>query len=187
MTVVILANSLLLCASIEGLRCTPYILALTSLCGLFITLVLWRGYKEDAEAQEIISTIDHHFFGKITQRRKYWEASIDITGIGDDILVSGYNGNFPTAKNEESINWLIQSSEKICKEVLLGLKNYYEGFNKSIGSSIELSWQTIMLDEDDHLSFMIGFDVPDLKADSDFYSFTGFVQAGELVDLSIDH
>jgi len=157
-SVVILVTSLLLCASIEGLRCTPYILALASLCGLLITLVLWRGYKENAEAQEIISTID-----------------------------SGYNGNFPTAKNEESINWFIQSSEKICKEVLLGLKNYYEGFNKSIGSSIELSWQTIMLDEDDHLSFMIGFDVPDLKADSDFYSFTGFVQAGELVDLSIDH
>ncbi len=173
-----------ICDSVFGLVSPiPMLIAVVTLILGFVGFFWWM-IALQREEDEVLSTVDHPFFGTVNQKQKSWEASLTVPNIGTDIAVSSYEGDTPTRNQEEIVQWLSNSVTAIRDELEGCLDEFDHETNTLPPRPRKLVFESLLLDPSEPKTFCLGFDIEDADLP---WGFSAFYTAGQIEEFTDNH
>ena len=161
----------------------PLAIAVASLILGFVGLYRWMIALQKKE-DEVLATLEHPFFGLVTQKRKSWEATMNLPNIGSDIVVSSYEGDLPTMNQEEVVRWLGDSMNVIREELEGCLDDFDRETRKLPPKPRNLVIESLLVDPQDQKTFCIEFDIDGANLP---WGFSAFYVGGKLNEFTDNH
>lgn len=158
-------------------------LLFTFVLGLMAVLFAWNHYKQKHE-NKILGTLEHPFFGMVSQKKDTWECVMSVPGFGTAMKVSSFDGTSPTPVQQATVEWL----PEMRAEILVELEKAVEEFEKDTDAALPerpwtLVWDGLVLDADEPRSFCLIFDIEGARPS---WGFSAYYQHGVLDEFT-DH
>jgi hypothetical protein len=161
----------------------PLAIAATTLI-LGIVGFFWWMIALQKKEDEVLSTAEHPFFGTVKKKRKSWDASLTVPGIGSDLAISSYEGDTPTKNQEEIVRWVSESADSI-REELEGCLDDFDRDTKSLPPRPRnLVFESVLVDPVEPKTFCLGFDIDGADLP---WGFSAFYVDGKLDEFTDNH
>jgi len=161
----------------------PLAIAAATLILGFVGFFRWMIAVQKKE-DEVLSTVEHPFFGTVKLKRKSWDASLTVPNIGSDIAVSSYEGVTPTENQEEIVRWLANSADAIREELEECLDDFDRDTNALPRRPRKLVFESLLLDPNEPKTFCLGFDLEDADLP---WGFSAFYTVGKIEEFTDNH
>ncbi|MES2440126.1 MAG: hypothetical protein V4584_13740 [Verrucomicrobiota bacterium] len=161
----------------------PRVIAAATLMLGFVGLFRWLIAVQRKE-DEVLVTLEHPFFGLVKQKRKSWEATMNVPNVGSEIAVSSYEGDMPTMNQEEIIRWLSDSIDPIREELEERLDDFARDTSALPSRPRNLVFESVLVDPVEPKTFCLGFDIDGADLP---WGFSAFYVDGKLDEFTDNH
>jgi hypothetical protein len=173
-----------ICDSVLGLNPPiPLVVTVVTLI-LFFVVFFWWMIALQKQDDEVLSTVEHPFFGTVRRKRKSWDTSMTVPNLGSDITVSSYEGDLPTQIQEETLQWLCGSMDMIREELEGCLDEFGYDPDTVPPRPRNLICDSILLDPITPNTFCLMFDIEDADLP---WGFSASYANGVLDEFTDDH